>query len=58
VFLASVIKHARRMRRVILPSAASLALQNFFHLISLTKQFLEKELVKENMCFDFFYNFV
>jgi len=59
VFLALVIKHTTRMRRVLLPSAASPAPQIFFSPHYLIKEtILGKELLKENVCFNFLYNFV
>jgi hypothetical protein len=42
VFVALVIQHAKRMRRIILPSVAYLALAHFFHIVSKTVSFSEK----------------
>ena len=52
VFVVLVIQHAKRMRRIIL-SVACLTLPHFFHIISQTARFSEKQLLNINSVFWF-----
>jgi hypothetical protein len=56
MFVALVMQHAKRMRRVILPSAACLFLPRFSKL-SDKRQDFRKKIIVHKMCFDFLYNF-
>ena len=54
---ALVIQHAKRMRRIILPSVACPALLHFSTLSHKRHDF-RKKVIKYYMCFDFLYNLV
>jgi hypothetical protein len=57
VFVASVIQHAKRMRRIILSSVACLVLPHFFILSHKRRDFRErKEIIEHQMWVDFLYN--
>jgi len=53
VFVALVIQHAERMRRILLSFIACLALPYFFHIIPLTAWFPKKKYWNK-ICFDLF----
>jgi hypothetical protein len=57
VSVSVVIQHAKRMRHIILPSVACLALQNI-STISHKRHDFRKNVLEHQMCFDFLYNFV
>jgi len=56
VSVALIIKHARRMRRILMPRVACLTRPHFSSLSHNPYDFRETT-IKENICFNFFYNF-
>ena len=58
MFVAVVIRYAKRMRRIILSSVACLAYHIFADYLINGQDFLQNIFIEHKMCVDFLYNFV